>query len=211
MRKTGLLLGRVVIGLAICTLVSRAAQISLQFTIAKAADLRAVIYGALPKQEVERQPLALEEAIEIAARQYKVDPLILRVISEKESTGGNMRALYRFEPNLFSRLRSEATYRSLSDSEVRMLASSHGVFHILGITAERECQIHFSRLYDVEISAKCAAKIIRNIDSRVTDKSASTRLREIFKRYNGQGRAADEYASDAMGRLAALLYQRLNG
>ena len=92
-----------------------------------------------------------------------------------------------------------------------MLASSHGAFHILGLTAERECQLHFSRLYDVETSARCAAKIVRNIDDQVSEKATSVRLKEIFKRYNGQGESAENYAKDAMGRLAAILYQRARG
>lgn len=211
MGKAGLLLGKSIVALAICTLIGRAVQISLEFTAAKAAEVKDALYDVLPKKEAEKKSVALEDAIAIAAKEYKVNPLILKVISEKESTNGNIRALYRFEPNLFTRLRAAQNYRALSDSEVRMLASSHGAFHILGLTAEKECQLHFSRLYDVEVSAKCAARIIRNIDAEINDKTPAFRLREIFKRYNGQGKAADEYASDAMGRLAVLLFQKVNG
>lgn len=211
MKKVGLLLGKTIIGLAICVLVTTALKIAMDFTVAKAMEVRDVVYQALPRKEITRKPLSLEDAITSAARDFKVDPLILKVIVEKESTNGHMRALYRFEPGLYSRLRSEKSYRSLSDSEVRMLASSHGAFHILGLTAERECQLHFSRLYDIEISARCAAKIIRNIDDRVSEKATSARLKEVFRRYNGTGKAAEEYANDAMGRLAAILYQRARG
>lgn len=211
MKKLSALLGKLVIGLAVCVLVTTALKIVFQFTVAKAVGVRDAIYEALPKKEVAKRPLGLDEAIATAARDFSVDPLILKVIVEKESTNGNMRALYRFEPGLYSRLRGEKSYRSLSDSEVRMLASSHGAFHILGLTAERECQLHFSRLYDVEISARCAAKIVRNIDDQVSEKSTSTRLKEIFRRYNGQGPSAENYAKDAMGRLAAILYQRTRG
>jgi len=45
----------------------------------------------------------------------------------------------------------------------------------------------------------------------VSEKSTGTRLKEIFKRYNGQGESAESYAKDAMGRLAAILYQRTRG
>lgn len=211
MSKLGVLAGKVIVGMAVCVLVTTALKIAFEFTVAKALGVRDAVYEALPKQEVARRPLGLEESIEVAARDFKVDPLILKVIVEKESTNGNVRALYRFEPGLYSRLRGEKSYRTLSDSEVRMLASSHGAFHILGLTAERECQLHFSRLYDVETSAKCAAKIVRNIDNQVSEKATSMRLKEIFKRYNGQGPAAEDYAKDAMGRLAAILYQRTRG
>ena len=187
MKKLGALAGKVVIGMAVCVLVTTALKIAFQFTVAKALGVRDAVYEALPKKEIARRPLGLEESISVASKEHGVDPLILKVIVDKESTNGHMRALYRFEPGLYSRLRGEKSYKSLSDSEVRMLASSHGAFHILGLTAERECQLHFSRLYDVETSARCAAKIVRNIDDQVSEKATSTRLKEIFRRYNGQG------------------------
>jgi hypothetical protein len=211
MKKLGIFVGKIVIALAICVLVTTGLKMAFDFTTAKATEVKVAVYKALPKREVPKRPLNLEESIAAAAYDFKVDPLILKVIVDKESTNGHMRALYRFEPNLYSRLRSEKSYRSLSDSEIRMLASSHGAFHILGLTAERECQLHFSRLYDVEISARCAAKIIKNIDNSVSEKATNARLKEVFRRYNGAGKAAEEYANDAMGRLAAILYQRVRG
>ena len=211
MKKLGALAGKAVVGMAMCVLVTTALKIAFEFTVAKAYGLRDAVYDALPRKEVPRRPLGLEDAIQIASKDHGVDPLILKVIVDKESTNGHVRSLYRFEPGLYSRLRGEKSHRILSDSEVRMLASSHGAFHILGLTAERECQLHFSQLYDVETSARCAAKIIRNIDNQVSEKSTGTRLKEIFKRYNGQGESAESYAKDAMGRLAAILYQRTRG
>lgn len=192
-------------------LITTAAKIAFDFTLAKAVEVKDIVYDSLPRKEVAKSPLSLDESIISAANDFKVDPLILKVIVEKESTNGHFRSLYRFEPSLYSKLRGDKSYKSLSDSEVRMLASSHGAFHILGLTAERECQVHFSYLYDVEVSARCAAKIIRNIDDQVSTKATTTRLREIFRRYNGTGQAAEEYAKDAMGRLAAILYQKTRG
>jgi len=202
---------KMVVGLATCVLVTSALKVACDFTVAKATQVKELALDALPKKEVPQKSLSLEEAIHRASRDYGVDSLILKVISEKESANGNMRSLYRFEPGLYSRIRGDKAFKSLSDSEVRMLASSHGVFHILGLTAEQQCQLHFSKLYNVEVAANCAAKIVRNIDEKVSEKSTSHRLREIFKRYNGAGPAAENYAADAMGRLAALLYQKANG
>ena len=210
-KKVSVIAGKVVIGLAICVLTTTALKIAFEFTVAKALDVRDAVYEALPKKEITKRPLGLDESIQLASKEHGVDPLILKVIVDKESANGHMRALYRFEPGLYSRLRGEKSYKSLSDSEVRMLASSHGAFHILGLTAERECQLHFSRLYDVETSARCSAKIVRNIDNQVSEKATSVRLKEIFRRYNGQGQSAENYAKDAMGRLAAILYQRARG
>lgn len=211
MRNVGVLLGKVIVGMAICVLVTTGLKIALNFTVAKALQAKEKIVDVLPKKEVAQRPLNLEESIVKASRTNGVDPLILHVISDKESSGGNQRALYRFEPHLFSRLRGDKNYRELSDSEVRMLASSHGVFHILGLTAERECGLHFSKLYDTEKSAMCAARIVKRIDETVKAKATEHRLREIFRQYNGQGPAAENYAKDAMVRLAAILYQRTNG
>lgn len=205
------LVGKFIIGIAICVLVTTALRIALNFTLAKASQAKERVLDALPKKEVAQKPLSLEDSIVKASKVSGVDPLILRVISEKESAGGDPRSLYRFEPNLFSRIRSEKAYRELSDSEVRMLASSHGAFHILGLTAERECGLHFSKLYDTEKSAMCAARIVRRIDETVKARATEHRLKEIFRQYNGQGPAAEIYAKDAMVRLAAILYQRANG
>lgn len=202
---------KVVVGLSTCVLVTSALKVACDFTVAKAYQVKELAFEALPKKEVPQKSLSLDEAIHRASKNYDVDILILKVISEKESANGNMRSLYRFEPNLYGRLRGDKAFKYLSDSEVRMLASSHGAFHILGLTAEQQCQLHFSKLYNVEIAANCAAKIVKNIDDKVSEKSTSTRLREIFRRYNGQGPAAENYASDAMGRLAALLYQKARG
>lgn len=211
MKKVGVFAGKVVIGMAICVLVTTGLKIALNFTIAKASQAKERVLDVLPKREVAQIPLSLEQSIAKASRVNGVDPLILHVISEKESSNGNQRALYRFEPHLFTRLRGEKSYRSLSDSEIRMLASSHGAFHILGLTAERECGLHFSKLYDTEKSAMCAARIVKRIDESVKAKATEHRLREIFRQYNGQGPAAENYAKDAMVRLAAILYQRTNG
>ena len=211
MKKLGIFAGKAVVGLAICVLVTTGLKIALNFTVAKASQAKARVLEALPKREVAQIPLNLEASIDKASKVNGVDPLILHVISEKESSKGNQRALYRFEPHLFTRLRGEKNYRDLSDSEIRMLASSHGAFHILGLTAERECGLHFSKLYDTEKSAMCAAKIVRRIDETVKAKATEHRLREIFRQYNGQGPAAENYAKDAMVRLAAILYQRANG
>lgn len=211
MSKFVAVVGKGVIGIAICVLVTTGLKIALNFTIAKASQVKERVLDALPKKEIAQKPLSLNESIAKASKTAGVDPLILQVISEKESSGGDSRSLYRFEPNLFSRLRGDRSYKDLSDSEVRMLASSHGVFHILGLTAERECGLHFSKLYDVERSAMCAARIVKRIDETVKAKATEHRLKEIFRQYNGQGPAAENYAKDAMGRLAAILYQRTNG
>lgn len=153
-------------------------------------------------------PPTLDTLIENAAEHLEIDPLILKVIADKESAFGKQAQLYRFEPELYSKFRNAPQFRGRSDSEVRMLASSHGSFHILGATAERECNMHFSRLYDNGMAALCAAKIVRRISDGLKGKALSSKLKETFRQYNGSGARAEIYAADAMVRLASLLYEQ---
>ncbi len=209
-----LLRGTAKLGLVLCSslVIANGVQLSVAFVSLKAAEAKAAVLERLPAREVlvERQELSAAEAAEAAARRHRIDPLILKVILEKESGNGSIRALYRFEPELFARLRRDSAYKKLSDSEVRMLSSSHGAFHILGLTGEKACGVHFSQLYNNNTAADCAARIIKSIEGSVRSKDSTARLREIFKRYNGAGKAADAYASDAIVRLAAILYSRPN-
>lgn len=206
--------GTAKLGLVVCSslVIANGVQLGATFVAIKAAEAKTAVLERLPAREVliERGDLTAEEAAEEAARRHKVDPLILKVILEKERANGSIRALYRFEPDLFARLRREPAYKKLSDSEVRMLSSSHGAFHILGLTGEKSCGVHFSQLYKNNVAADCAARIIKSIESSVQSKDSTARLREIFKRYNGAGKAADAYASDAIVRLAGILYSRPN-
>jgi len=204
--------GIATLGLVVCSslIIANGIQLGVAFLSIKAAEAKTAVLGRLPAREIliERQELSAEEAAEEAARRHKVDPLILKVILQKESANGSIRALYRFEPDLFARLRRDPEFKKLSDSEVRMLSSSHGAFHILGLTGEKSCGIHFSQLYSNNVAADCAARIIKSIEGTVQTKDSTARLREIFKRYNGAGKAADAYASDAIMRLAGILYSR---
>ena len=92
MKKVGVFAGKVVIGMAICVLVTTGLKIALNFTIAKASQAKEKVLDALPKREVAQSPLSLEQSIAKASRVNGVDPLILHVISEKESSNGNRRA-----------------------------------------------------------------------------------------------------------------------
>lgn len=149
----------------------------------------------------------LDEIITQVSHEYKIDPLILRVISEKESSGGL--ALYRFEPEQFQRRLGEDRRLGLSEDERRMENSSHGIFHIMGYTARNMCNMHWSELYNPWLNAKCAATIVQQLQqTSERSKSPDARVFEIFKKFNGQGPMADAYANDAMVRLAKLLYQK---
>jgi hypothetical protein len=211
MRKVVLFLTRLVVCLSICILVTSGLRSLSSLTVAKALQIKEGILESMPLGLAQAAPLQLAQVIEKASQAHGVSPIVLQVICDKESSGGSANSLYRFEPGLYTRLRSNKSYRQISDSELRMLSSSHGAFHILGLTAERECQLHFSKLYDLEVSANCAAKIVRRIEDGIKSNNTEYKLFEIFRQYNGQGAKAEQYATDAMGRLASLLYRKLNG
>ncbi len=150
---------------------------------------------------IQDKPADLQKTIHLKSQEHRIDPIILEIIVQKESNNGNPRALYRFEPSLYQRLRQTKGYRGLSDGELRMMASSHGPFHILGATGASQCNLHFSELYDVEKSTDCAARIVR----RLSDEN-NGEVRKVFRGYNGSGPMADKYATDAMVTLADLLF-----
>lgn len=80
----------------------------------------------------------------------------------------------------------------------------------MGYSALDYCSLHWSQLYNPWISAKCAATIVaRHYSDTSHLRDPSAQVREVFKRFNGTGDAAERYADDAMGRLAAILYKRV--
>lgn len=143
--------------------------------------------------QISTGSLTLMEAIVTKAKEWAIDPAILVVIAKKESSFGKIDRLYRFEPKMFERLKKHRSYRHMSDSNLRMLASSHGPFHILGVTALERCDTHFSKLYSNKDGADCASQILSEIQVDVGGD-----VKETFRRYNGKGKMAERYAKDAM-------------
>jgi hypothetical protein len=150
----------------------------------------------------------LDEIIKEVSREYQIDPLILQVIADKESSRG--KELYRFEPKKYAERSSEDRQLGLSEDERRMENSSHGVFHIMGYTARSACKLHYSQLYDPWVSARCAATIVAKSWNNLSHvKDSAERLRQVFQRYNGAGPVSVAYSRDAMSRVAQIIYQDL--
>lgn len=147
----------------------------------------------------------VDDVLQSVAREYEIDPMILEVIRDKESAGGKL--LYRFEPTKFVEREKADRRLGLSDDERRMENSSHGIFHVMGYTARTVCGVHWSALYDPWECTRCAATIVsRNLEATKSIKQAGPRLREVFRMYNGAGPGAEQYADDAMSRVAQRLY-----
>jgi hypothetical protein len=175
---------------------------------AKASMVERITFTRVVTEYKELDSTTLAQVIQRVASERKIDPLILSVIAEKESAGGV--ALYRFEPTKFEQLRNSKQFKGRSVDELRMIASSHGPFHVMGYSAEHYCGLQWHRLYDTLTAARCTGEIVGKLYQDTAHiKDPSARVREVFKRYNGTGADAERYADDAMARLAGILYKRV--
>lgn len=129
------------------------------------------------------------------SRAYGLDPILVQAVIGVESSGG--RYLYRFEPGVYNRLS-----RVKNEQERRMLASSHGPMHVLGITAAAR-GVHWSELYDnttaletgVSILARCKEQGKSNYRMLACYNTGSTK----------QSVAADNYYSKVMSQYKQLI------
>lgn len=196
--------------LALCVWVGGLAQEAWHITTAQATQVYETVLDKLTVTKVVTEVKAPDEAtlreiLDQSSRKHGIDPIILHVVTLMESSGGKL--LYRFEPELYSRLLSKYEKRYSSD-EIRMLASSHGITHVLGETAMTECDTHWSRLYDPQTAADCSARFLRRLWDRHSGvKNAGDRLWETFRAYNGSGPKAEAYADHAVRTLNSLLYK----
>lgn len=134
--------------------------------------------------------------------------VVLRAVVEQESSGGAF--VYRFEDGVYSRLKQKFSH--LPDSEIRMLASSHGVAQVMGYNAEARCGVHWSKLYQAGIGLDCGAQILReNLDKHAKESDTSRRIWLALRDYNGSGKQAEEYANEVMAKIGSLALESVNG
>lgn len=146
----------------------------------------------------------IESVIKRVSKETGLHEVILKALIDAESSGGEENSLYRYEPRVFAqRAKIDSEY---SESERKMLASSHGVAHIMGYRAKPDCGVHWSKLYDNYTAIKCSAKIlIDNLDSYREISNPSERLRRAYKMYNGSGEQAERYSVKLMAKIGSLL------
>jgi hypothetical protein len=170
------------------------------------AALAKVTRVEVRRELVRADSVPLRQLIETVALRHGVSPVVLQAVVEQESRGGE--ALYRFEPGSYARLKSQV---KATDSELRMLASSHGVAHVMGFNAQPRCGVHWSKLYDPSIGLECAAKILRqNLARHSNEATNSKRIWLALRDYNGAGPDAQEYATEVMARIGALLLSAID-
>jgi hypothetical protein len=174
--------------------------------MAKADSAYRVAVAKVTRVEVRREivksdAVPLLQLIDGVAAKHQVPSVVLQAVVDQESRGGE--ALYRFEPNSYARLKSQV---KATDSELRMLASSHGVAHVMGFNAQPRCGVHWSKLYDPAIGLECAARLLRqNLNRHANEGNNSRRIWLALRDYNGSGPDAQEYATEVMARIGALL------
>lgn len=176
----------------------------------KASELKAAMVQKFTRVEVRRElvkpeTVPLPQLTGAISRKYRVPTVVLQAVVDQESGGGNY--LYRFEAEKYSQMKQKP---HVPDSEVRMLASSHGLAHVMGFNSEPRCGVHWSKLYDPYVGLDCGAKILReNIDKHNGIKDTSRRIWMALRDYNGSGKAAEQYANSVMARIGELLLRGL--
>lgn len=139
-------------------------------------------------------------ACSIAAAKGVSCDLVLAII-EIESVNGTQ--LTRFEPGLLADWDKDRKYLDRTENERRSLASSHGLMHVLGSTAEDFCSKKYSMMYDNEINLKCGIDYLLDCFKKTND------AWKAVKCYNGSGDKAVIHADRVFVALARLQNRNL--
>lgn len=174
------------------------------YQVAKEYALQKITRIQVVREYIEPEAMDLDQAIAHISKLEDVTPLILRAIAMQESAGGKY--LYRFEPQVYQRIQNKI---KTTEDEKRMLASSHGAFHIMGYNASERCDLHWSQLYDNALGAACAMRIIKQNYRAAQGKTLGQKLRAAIRAYNGSGPQAEQYADKIMGIIAELTIKDL--
>ena len=137
------------------------------------------------------------ESIELVSKRTGYSKAILSAMVAVESSGGIY--VYRFEPSVFNKMKREGSKES--DSELRMLASSHGVTHIMGYNASKRCGLHWSELYNADKALGCTVKILKENAKRYESTSKNRRVWLALRDYNGSGDMAEAYANKVLAEV----------
>lgn len=180
-----------------------------EYVTKKADQIYVSTLDSLPKSLIPKEstfaarlPLSLAEAIKRVAREQKVPEVALAAMVEQESSNGEF---------LTSQLET-ATYRRLlktmpdtPEEKIQELSKSHGPAHVMGITALEFCDLQVAELYDNYKNLTCAAKYLRMQIDKVKTPNIEDRLWQAFKKYNGEGPAAEKHAD----RVYALMKKKM--
>lgn len=189
-------------------IISAKSTITEQLEEYKKVAIQKISETQIIKEYVHVDSAPIDDLLDKVAKELGLHPVVLQAIVLKESSGGNRNFLYRFEPGVYAdRARVDG---KLPEGERRMRASSHGITQVMGYVAESQCHIHWSELYDNYVALTCAGKILKeNLLSVADIKNPATRLRTAYRMYNGSGPMAEAYATNIMGRIGELLFDKM--
>ncbi len=168
--------------------------------------IQSVSETKLVREVVYIKPESLEtkELIRKISKEMGIRSVVVESVVEKES--GFRDSAIRFEPAQYERLKKRPDYRAMSDDQVRMYASSHGLGQIMGFNIERCGLKSWAELYDRDTNIRCSITIIKdNMHAAKHLKSPADRLWAALKAYNGRGEMAEAYADGVFATITKKL------
>lgn len=201
--KRGLMIATII---AISFLIHDGSRVIAQHAIRKADAVYVSVLKELPDSLLPSNKYilakTLPEIIDQVAKEQKVPAVALAAMVEQESSNG-LFLTSQVEERTYQRL--VKSHAHLPNEEIKQLARSHGVAHIMGITAMEFCNLHYSELYDNYKNLTCASKYLKMQLDKNKTQPIENRLWIAFKNYNGTGEAAEKHAD----RVYALMKQKL--
>lgn len=177
----------------------------------KADKIYTSMLEALPKSIIPRQaqiaarlPYTLDEAIKRVAREQRVPEVALAAMVEQESSN-NAFPTSKIEEKTYLRLKKAMP--DADNDRIENLARAHGPAHVMGITALEICGMEYIELYDNYKGLTCAARYLRMQIDKTSAPSIEEKLWQAFRRYNGEGAAAEKHAD----RVYALMRKKMTG
>ena len=148
------------------------------------------------------QDIPLPKLVDAYSGKYGLEPVIAWAIIDKESSMRHDRI--RFEQSWKDEYGKDyPRQRWMNDIEYDLIFSSFGLMQISYVIWKDTCGINsFTELLQPEKNLDCGLKIMAQcLDDASYMKSKKERLRYCFKRYNGSGPKAEQYADSVMSRL----------
>lgn len=179
-------------------LIHRASLDVAEVVVKKADSFYTATLEQLPKSLVPPEftitskfTYTIEEAIQKVSAEQRVPASALAAMIEQESSNGKF-LTSGLEEKTYNRIKK--SHSQLPDAELRQLARSHGIAHVMGITALEVCEMSYLDLYDNYKGLTCAAKYLRIQLDKNKGVPIKEKLWRAFKQYNGTGIAAEVHA-----------------
>lgn len=143
----------------------------------------------------------LSELVNYYSTKYGINPSIVWLIIKKESNGDSKRI--RYEESWKREYSRKYPRGNLNNIEYDLIFSSFGLMQVSYVIWHEFCGInHSTDLLDIETNVECGVKILVKCLAESNNVYPHTqRIRGCFRRYNGSGKKAENYANDLMIKL----------